>query len=90
MNVLLTKVYKYLNGYFPDLMNEFFYIHPNHFNLRRFNVFATDNSRKKYLLNSSVYRPNQPWQTLRSEIQRMWIIATPFREKIKTWRYDRR
>ena len=56
INVLLTEVYKYLNGYSPDLMNEVFYLRPNHYNLRSFNVFAPDNPRSKYLLNSSVYR----------------------------------
>ena len=30
MNVLLTKVYKYLNGYSPDLMNEVFYLRQHH------------------------------------------------------------
>ena len=69
INVLLTEVYKYLNGYSPDLMNEVFYLRQNHYNLRSFNVFATDNLRNKYLLNSSVYRANQLWQTLPSEIK---------------------
>ena len=47
INVLLTEVYKYLNGYSPDLMNEVFYLHQNYCNLRNFDVFATDNPRKK-------------------------------------------
>ena len=59
INVLLTEVYKYLNGYFPDLMNEVFYLRQNHYNLRNFNVFTTNNPHKKYLLNSFVYRANQ-------------------------------
>ena len=69
INVLLTNVYKYLNGYSPDLMNEVFYLRQNHYNLRNFNVFATDNPRNKYLLNSSIYRANQLRQTLPSEIK---------------------
>ena len=69
INVLLTNVYKYLNGYSPDLMNEVFYLRQNHYNLRSFNVFATDNPRNKYLLNSSIYRANQLRQTLPSEIK---------------------
>ena len=35
-------------------MNEVFYWRQNHYNLRNFSVFATDNPRNKYLLNSSV------------------------------------
>ena len=53
MNVLLTEVYKYLNGYSPDLMNEVFYLRQNYCNLHTFNIFATDNPRNKYL-NSSI------------------------------------
>ena len=58
INVLLTEVYKYLNGHSPNLMNEVFYLRQNHYNLRNFNFFATDNPRNKYLLNSSVYQAN--------------------------------
>ena len=49
INVLLTEVYKYLNGYSPDLMNEVFYLRQKHYNLRNFNVFATDNPRSLLL-----------------------------------------
>ena len=62
LNFLLTKVYKYLSRYSPNLMNEVFY-------LRSFNVFAIDNPRNKYLSNSSIYRANQLWQTPPSEIK---------------------
>ena len=58
INVLLTKAYKYLNGYSSDLINELFYLRQNPYNLRNFNVFATDNPRNKYLLNS-FYLANQ-------------------------------
>ena len=50
-------------------MNEIFYLRPNHYNLHNFIVFATVNPRSKYLLNSSVYRSNQLWRTLSSEIK---------------------
>ena len=39
-------------------MNEVFHLRQNHYNLRSFNVFVTDNLRNKYLLNSFVYRAN--------------------------------
>ena len=83
MNVLLTKVYKYLNGYSPNLMNEILYLRQNHYNLRIFNVFATDNPRNKYLLNSSVFRANQLWQTLPSEIKDCAPLQL-FKDKIRT------
>ena len=50
-------------------MNEVFYLRQNRYNLRNVNVFATDYLRNKNLLNSSVYRANQLWQTLPSEIK---------------------
>ena len=59
INVLLTEVYKYSNGYFPNLINEVFYSRQHHCNLGNFNIFATDNLCNKYLLNSSVYRAKQ-------------------------------
>ena len=37
-------------------MKEVFYLRPNHFNLSNCNVFATNNPRNKYLLNSSLDR----------------------------------
>ena len=85
INVLLTEVYKYLNGYFPDLMNQVFYLRQNHYNLRNFNVFATNNPRNKYLLNSFVYRANQLWQTLPSEIKDCASLQL-YKDKIETWR----
>ena len=32
INVLLTKIYKYLNDYSPDLINEVFYLRRSHCN----------------------------------------------------------
>ena len=88
MNVLLTKVYKYLNGYSPDLMNEVFYLRQHHHNLCNFNIFNTNNPPNKYLLSSSVYRANQLWQTLPSEIKGCTSLQL-FKDKIKTWCCDR-
>ena len=69
LNISLNEIYKYLNDYSLDLINEVFYLRQNHCNLRNFNVFSTDNPRDKYLLNSFIYRVNQLWQTLLSEIK---------------------
>ena len=59
INVLITELYKYLNCYLSDLMNQVFYLRQNHYSLRNFNVFATDDPRNKYLLDFSVYRASQ-------------------------------
>ena len=83
ISILLTKLNKYLNGYFPNLMNEVFYLRQNYHNLSNLNVSATDNPRNKYLLDSSVYRANQLWQTLTSEIKGCASLHL-FKDKIKT------
>ena len=83
MKVLLIKVYEYLNNYSPNLINEVFYLHPNHYNLRNFNVFATDNPCNKYLLSSSIYRANELWQTLPFKIEGCASLQL-FKDKIKT------
>ena len=50
-------------------MNEVFYLRQNNSNLRILNVFAKDNPSYKFSWNSSVYRANQLWQTLSSEVK---------------------
>ena len=40
LNVLLTEVYKYLHGTSLEMMNEVFYLHQSHYNLRSLNVFV--------------------------------------------------
>ena len=62
-----------------------YYLRQKHYNLRNFNVFATDNTRDKYLLNSSAYQANQLWQTLPSKIKGCASLRL-FKDKIKTWR----
>ena len=56
---LLTEVYKFLNGYSPDIMKYVFHLRQNTYNLRNFDAFATDVPRDDCMLNSVVYRANQ-------------------------------
>ena len=56
---LLTEVYKFLNGYYLDIMKDVFRLRQNTFNLRNFHTFATDVPRNNCMLNSVVYRANQ-------------------------------
>ena len=61
---LLTEVYKFLNGYSPDIMNDVFHLRQNTYNLRNFHAFATAVPRNNCTLNSVAYRANQLWETL--------------------------
>ena len=69
-------------------MNEVFYLRQTYYNLRNFNVFVTDNPCNKYLLNSSIYRANELWQTLPSKIKNCASLQL-CKDKIKTCRCDR-
>ena len=61
---------------------------PKPLTTNHYNVFTTDNPRNKCLLNSSVYRENEIWQTPHSEIKHCASLHL-FKDKIKTWRCDR-
>ena len=41
INPLLTKVYKYIQGLSPEIMNEVFSTRANIYNTRQFNIFET-------------------------------------------------
>ena len=57
-------------------MSEVFYLPQNQYNLRNFNVFAIDNPRNKYLLNSSIYPANQLWQTLPFKLRAVYHCSS--------------
>ena len=50
INILLTEVCKYLDGFSQELMNEVFYLLQNHHNLNILNVFTTDNPHKNFFI----------------------------------------
>ena len=66
---LLTEVYKYLNGCFPDAMNGVFRLRQNTYNLRNFHAFATDVPKNNCIFNSVVCRANQLWETLSFDLK---------------------
>ena len=58
--LLIIEVYKFLNGYSLDIMNDVFHLGQNTYNY----IFATDVPRNICMLNSVVYRASQLWETL--------------------------
>ena len=44
INSLMIKVYKYLNGHSPEIMNDIFKLRKNMYNLQNFYIFQTVNS----------------------------------------------
>ena len=85
---ILSLYYISSISYHNYIISSVFYLRQSHYNLRNFNVFATDNSRNQCLLNSSVCRANQLWQTLSSKIKDCASLQL-FKDKIKTWLCDR-
>ena len=55
---LLTEVYKFMNGYSPNIMNDVFHLRQNTYNLQNDHAFATDVPRNNCMFNSVVYRAN--------------------------------
>ena len=63
MNSLMIKVYNYLNGHSPDIMNDIFKLRENMYNLRNFYIFQTENPCSlKYRLDAIPYCASQLWQ----------------------------
>ena len=63
IELLMTEVYKYLNGLSPDIMSDTFKLRENIYNLRSFHIFESQNPRaKKFGLDSNPYRASQRWK----------------------------
>ena len=76
-DLLLTEVYKFLNGYSPDIMNAVFHLRQN-----------TDLPRNNCMLNSVVYRANQLWETLPFDSKNSCLLEL-FKKRLKSWRCTR-
>ena len=84
-NSLLTKVYKYIHGLSPEIMNEVFSSRANIYNTQQFNVFETHiPTWNRCGLNSIRYKANQFWNLL-SENLKSYPSLTLFKYEIKLW-----
>ena len=87
-NSLMIEVYKYLNGYSPDIMNDIFKLRENMYNLWNFHIFQTDNPRSfKYKLDAISYRACQLWQQVPIDNRQAASLAL-FKNRIKTWKCE--
>jgi hypothetical protein len=86
INILLTEVFKFMNGYSPKIMNEIFIINRIPYNLRAPNIFITENPHSnRFGLDTVLYRSNQLWNTLPIEIKQSTNLFI-FKNKIKKWK----
>ena len=85
INSLLTQVYKYIHGLFPEIMNEVFSTRANIYNTRQFNVFGTHiPTSNRYGLSSIPYKANQLWNSIPENLKSSPSL-TLFKNKIKLW-----
>ena len=71
----VTEVYKFLNDFSPDIMNDVFHRRQNTYSLQNFHVFGNDIPRSNYLLNSVVYRAKQLWNTLLFNLKNTYSLT---------------
>ena len=83
LELLMTEVYKYLNGLYPDIMSDIFKLRENTYNLRNFNITESQNPRTKtFDLDSIAYRASQLWKNVPEEIRNSASLPK-FKKKIK-------
>ena len=83
IELLMTEVYKYLNGLSPDIMSDIFNLRENTYNLRNVHIFESQNPRtKKFGLDSITYIASQLWKNFAEEIRNSASLPI-FTEKIK-------
>lgn len=72
----MITVYKYRNGYSPEIMNGILNLKRNVCNLGYFHIFQTENSRSlKFGLNTFPYRVSQLWQLVLTRIREACSLA---------------
>ena len=63
IELLMIEVYKYLNGLYPDIMNDIFKLRENTYNLRNVHIFESESPRtKRFGLDCIAYRASQLWK----------------------------
>ena len=82
----MTEVYKCLNGYSPDIINDTLAVSKQQYNTRHYNLFVINRSKTdRYGWNSIPYRANQIWNLLPRRIKNSAKLDA-FKLKIKQWR----
>ena len=86
LQVLITEVYKILNGIAPPIMNSLFSFRTNIHNIRNFQEIFTENRKTvKYGIETVTYRALFLWANLPSDYKSAKSLDK-FKSKIKTWK----
>ena len=88
LQVLLTEIYKLVNGVAPPIMNSLFEFWNNEYNITNFQVPSTVFRRTvNYEIEIVTYRVPSVWAKLPSEYKLVTSLEE-FKVKIKKWKYD--
>ena len=82
IKLLMTEVYKYLNGLSPDIMIAIFKLRENTYNLRNFRFESQNLRTKTFGLDSIAYRASQLWKNVPEEIRNSTSLPM-LKKKIK-------
>ena len=88
LQVLMTKIYKIVNGIAPPIMNFLFTFRLNQHNLRNFQELSTEKRNTvNYVLETVTYRAPILWAKLPSEYNSAGSL-TAFKSIIKSWKCE--
>ena len=88
LQVMMTKVYKILNGYAPPIKDNFLICRENTHNLRNFQIILNKNKENsKYGSETMSYKTPLLWANLPKEYK-LPNSLSEFKSKIKTWKCD--
>ena len=88
LQVLMTEVYKIVNGIAPLIMSSLFDFRTNIHNIRNFQKIFTENRKTvEYGIETVTYRAPLLWANLQSECKNAKSLEE-FKSKIKTWKCD--
>ena len=89
LQVLMTEIYKIVNGVAPRIMNSLFEFRSNEYNIRNFQVLSTDfRWTVNYGIETITYISPSLWGNLPSE-HKLAASLEEFKEKIKKWKCDK-
>ena len=87
LQVLMTEIYKILNGIAPSIMNSLFTFCLNQHNLKNFQELSTEKRNTvNYGPKTVTYRVPIIWANLPSEYK-LVVSLTAFKSKIRSWKY---
>ena len=88
LQILMSEIWKIVNGATPLIMNPLFEFRSNGFNIRNFQVLSTDFRRTvNYRIETITYRAPSLWAKLPSEYK-FAAFLEEFKVKIKKWKCD--